>query len=119
MQSYKFWFTNKKVRAHNSYTTHKTLYLYLSTSLKQKKESPPFDNAEDSHVKDTEPEDAVKTIYVSGINGSTPTETIAYFFENKKRTGGGELCEGEEGFKRLSPTAARLTFVSSKGIVFT
>ena len=62
-------------------------------------------------------EDAVKTIYVSGIKDSTSKDAITYFFENKKRTGGGDLCEGKEGFKRLSSTVALLTFVSSKGIV--
>ena len=62
-------------------------------------------------------EDEVKTIYVSGLKDSTSKDAITFFFENKKRTGGGDLCEGKEGFKRLSPTVARLTFVSSKGIV--
>ena len=62
-------------------------------------------------------EDAVKTIYVSGLKDSTTKDTITIFFENEKRTGGGELCGRKEGFKRLSPTVARLKFVSSKGIV--
>ena len=67
---------------------------------------------------DSQPEDAasaVKTIYVGGIKESTTEDSITLFFENKKRSGGGELCEGKEGYKRLSATVARLTYVSSKG----
>ena len=72
-----------------------------------------MDNEEDS-----QPEDAGNaTIYVSGIKESTSEDTIIYFFENKK-SGGGDLCEGEEGYKRLSATVARLTFVASKSNVF-
>ena len=66
---------------------------------------------------DSRSEDAVKTIYVSGLKDSTSQDAITYFFENKKRTGGGALCGRKERFKRLSPTVARLTFDSSKGIV--
>ncbi|CAB4032730.1 poly [ADP-ribose] polymerase 14-like, partial [Paramuricea clavata] len=65
-----------------------------------------------------EPEDeasAVRTIYVSDIRDSTTEDSITLFFENTKRSGGGDLCEGKEGYKRLSATVARLTFVSSKG----
>jgi hypothetical protein len=68
-----------------------------------------------------EPEDAagtVRTIYVSGIKDSTTEASITLFFENKKRSCGGDLCEDKEGYKRLSATVARLTYVSSKGIVF-
>ena len=39
------------------------------------------------------------------------------FFQNKRRSRGGELCPGEEGYQRLSRTVARLTFLSSKGII--
>ena len=66
---------------------------------------------------DSRSEDALQTIYVSGLKDSTTIDAITFFFENKKRTGGGDLYEGKEGFKRLSPTVARLKFVSSKGIV--
>ena len=59
------------------------------------------------------------TIYVSGLKESMNDETIALLFENKRRTGGGELRDGKEGFERLSPTVARLTYVSSKGNVET
>jgi hypothetical protein len=68
-----------------------------------------------------EPEDAagtVRTIYVSGFKDSTTEASITLFFENKKRSGGGDLCEDKEAYKRLSATVARLTYVSSKGIVF-
>ena len=58
---------------------------------------------------------AVTTIYVSGIKDSTTKDSITLFFETNKRSGGGNLCEGKEGYKRLSATVARLTFVSSKG----
>ena len=64
----------------------------------------------------TDGEDTEATIYVSGFKGTTSRDAISMFFESKKRSGGGELCEGEKEFKRLSPTVARLTFVSSKGI---
>ena len=68
---------------------------------------------------DSQPEDAGNaTIYVSGFKESSTKDAITLFFENKRRTGGGELCEGKEGYKRLSATVARLTFVSSKGNVF-
>ena len=83
-------------------------------SLNQKKDRPSGNRP----VRDTVSEDAATTIYVSGLKDSTTTDAITYFFENKKRTGGGDLCEGKEGFKKLSPTVARLTFVSSKGIVY-
>ena len=66
-------------------------------------------------VEDSEPEDAGNTtIYVSGLKESTTKDAVTLFFENKKRTGGGDLCEGKEGYKRISDTVARLTFVSSK-----
>ena len=97
----------------SSHTNHKYIYLYSFISLKQENVSPLVD----SHAYNRS-EDAAKTIYVSGLKNSTTTDFITFFFENKKRTGGGELCEGEEGFKRLSPTVAKLTFVSAKGIVF-
>ena len=94
-------------------------HTYLFITFKQKKAiSHPVDSSENSNTENEEQDDAVKTIYVSGIKDSTTTDAITYYFENKKRTGGGDLCEGKEGFKRLSPTVARLTFVSSKGIVF-
>jgi hypothetical protein len=56
---------------------------------------------------------------VSGLRKETTKDAVTLFFENKKRSGGGELCEGpgEEGYKRVSPTVACLTFVSSKGAV--
>jgi hypothetical protein len=69
---------------------------------------------------DSEAEDAGNaTIYVSGLRKETTKDAVTLFFENKKRSGGGELCEGpgEEGYKRVSPTVACLTFVSSKGAV--
>ena len=70
-----------------------------------------MDNEEDS-----QPEDAGNaTIYVSGFKESTTKYAITLFSENKRRSGGGDLCEGEGGYKRLSATVARLTFVSSKG----
>ena len=75
------------------------------------------DNLKDCPPEDIVSDDALKTIYVSDLKDSTTTDAITYFFENKKRTGGGDLREGKEGFKRLSPTVARLTFVSSQGIV--
>ena len=50
--------------------------------------------------------------------GSGNTEDADEKDENTKRSGGGDLREGKEGFKRLFPTVARLTFVSSRGIVF-
>jgi hypothetical protein len=59
----------------------------------------------------------VRTIYVSGIKDSTTEDVITLFFETKKRTGGGDLCEGSEGLARVAPTVVRLKFVSSKGIV--
>ncbi|XP_028411312.1 uncharacterized protein LOC114533887 isoform X2 [Dendronephthya gigantea] len=58
--------------------------------------------------------DGVKTIYVGGIKETTTRDSVCLFFENKRRTGGGELCEGNQGYKRISPTVARLTFLSSK-----
>jgi hypothetical protein len=70
-----------------------------------------MDNQEDAA-------NVVTTIYVSDIKDSTTEDSITLFFENKKRSGGGDLCERKEGYKRLSATVARLTFVSSKGIVF-
>ena len=57
----------------------------------------------------------VKTIYVSGIKETTTKDSVCLFFENKRRTGGGELCDSKQGYKRISPTVARLTFLSSKG----
>ena len=94
---------------------------YLFIFLKQKKHRPPAsslkENPKHSPPEDTVSEDAFTTIYVSDLKDSTTTDAITYFFENKKRTGGGDLREGKEGFKRLSPTVARLTFVSSQGIV--
>jgi hypothetical protein len=81
--------------------------------FKQKQKILALDNEVDS-----QPEDAGNaTIYVSGIKESTSEDTITLFFESKK-SGGGDLCEGEEGYKRLSATVARLTFFSSKGNVF-
>jgi hypothetical protein len=74
------------------------------------------DNQEDSQPEDAA--NAVKIIYVSDIKDSTTEDSITLFFENRKRSGGGDLYEGKEGYKRLSATVARLTFVSSKGIVF-
>ena len=70
-----------------------------------------MDNQEDAA-------NVVTTIYVSDIKDSTTEDSITLFFENKKRSGGGDLCEDKERYKRLSATVARLTFVSSKGIVF-
>ena len=63
-------------------------------------------------------DEVAKTIYVSGIGDSTTESTIVNFFENKRATGGGYLRGGylsKKGFKRLSPTVVRLTYVSSKG----
>ena len=67
-------------------------------------------------VEDCEPKDAENaTIYVSGLKESTTKDAVTLFFENKRRTGGGDLREGKEGYKRISDTVARLTFESSKG----
>ena len=90
-----------------------TIYPYSFISLKQENVSPLVD----SHAYNRS-EDAAKTIYVSGLKNSTSQDSISYFFENKKRTGGGDLCERKIGFMRTSPTRARLKFVSSKGIIF-
>ena len=68
---------------------------------------------EDARCKENENE--VKTIFVSGLKETTTKDSICLFFENKRRTGGGDLCEGKEGYKRISLTVACLTFVSSKG----
>ena len=66
-------------------------------------------------MEDSEPEDPGNaTIYVSGLKESTTKDAVTLFFENKRRTGGGDLCE-EKGYKRISATVARLTYVSSKG----
>ena len=73
-----------------------------------------MDNKEDSQPEDT----GNATIYVSGFKESSTKDAITLFFENKKRSGGGDLCEDKEGYKRLSATVARLTFVSTKGNVF-
>jgi hypothetical protein len=82
--------------------------------LKQKQEGiSVMDNQEDSQPEDTA--NAVKTIFVSDIKDSTTEDSITLFFENRKRSGGGDLCEGKEKYKRLSATVARLTFISSKG----
>ena len=54
------------------------------------------------------------TGYVSGLKESTTKDAVTLFFQNKKRTGGGDLCEGKEGCKRISDTIARLEFDSSK-----
>ncbi len=89
-------------------STMQRLYLLY---LKQKQERPAVDNKEDS-----QPEGAGNaTIYVSGFKESSTKDAITLFFENKRRSGGGDLCEGKEGYKRMSPTVARLTFVASKG----
>ena len=72
-----------------------------------------MDNQEDSQPEDAA--SAVKTIYVSDIKDSTTEDSITLFFGNTKHSGGGDLCEGKEGYKRFSETVARLTFVSSKG----
>jgi hypothetical protein len=85
--------------------------------LKQGQGSPAVDKQEDSR-----PEDAankVTTTFVNSINISTPKNPMTLSFESKRRSGGGDLRKGKEGFKRLgSPTFSRLAFVSSKGIVF-
>ncbi|XP_046856440.1 uncharacterized protein LOC124449537 isoform X2 [Xenia sp. Carnegie-2017] len=66
-------------------------------------------------VKITAEDDEDKpTIYVSGFKESCTKDSITLFFENKRRCGGGELREGKKGFTRLSPTVARLTYVSSE-----
>jgi hypothetical protein len=72
-----------------------------------------MDKQEDSQPEDTA--SAVKIIYVSDIKDSTTDDSITLFFGNKKRSGGGDLCKGKEGYKRLSATVARLKFVSLKG----
>ena len=67
-------------------------------------------------AEDSEAEDAGNaTIYVSGLKESTTEDAVTLFFENKRRSGGGDLREGKEGYKRISPTVARLTYVSTKG----
>ena len=107
--------SSEKIRdciSHNLEFIHNTLLFLLFIFLQQKMKGLLARNPEDSYD-----ENAIKTIYVSGIKDSTTTDAITYFFENKKRTGGGNLREGKEGFKKLSETVARLTFVSSKGIV--
>jgi hypothetical protein len=93
-----------------------TAYL-LDYYLEQKQEGSAAASAMDNQRR-SQPEDtasAVKTIYVSDIKDSTTEDSITLFFENKKRSGGGDLCDGKEGYKRLSATVARLTFISSKG----
>ena len=95
--------------------------LVLISSLLSKQERPfssPVESPGSGNTEDADEKDAVKTIYVSDLKDSTTTDAITFFFENTKRSGGGDLREGKEGFKRLSPTVARLTFVSSRGIVF-
>ena len=93
-------------------------YLFIFKQKKHRSSASSLkENPKHSPPEDIVSEDAFKTIYVSDLKDSTTTDAITYFFENKKRTGGGDLCEGKEGFKRLSPTVARLTFVSSQGIV--
>jgi hypothetical protein len=67
-------------------------------------------------VQGNEAEDAgTATIYVSGLKERTTEDAVTLFFENKRRSGGGDLREGKEGYKRISPTVARLTYVSPKG----
>ena len=67
-------------------------------------------------MEDNEAEDAGNaTVYVSGLKESTTEDAVTLFFENKRRSGGGDLREGKEGYKRISNNVARLTFASSKG----
>ena len=81
---------------------------YNSWMASKKKQDSPV-------VEESEPEDSGNaTIYVSGLKESTTKDAVTLFFENKKRTGGEDLCEGKEGYKRMSDTVARLTFESSK-----
>ena len=80
--------------------------------LKQKQDYPAENKQGDAHLPD-----AVKTIFVSGIKETTTHDAVTMFFQNKRRSRGGELCPGEEGYKRLSLTVARLTFLSSKGTI--
>ncbi|XP_046838994.1 uncharacterized protein LOC124433277 [Xenia sp. Carnegie-2017] len=71
--------------------------------------------AKTESVKITAEDDEDKaTIYVSGFKESCTNDSITLFFENKRRCGGGELRDGKKGFTRLSPTVARLTYVSLK-----
>ena len=80
--------------------------------LTQKRDDPYEDNQDGSHL-----ENAFRTILVTGIKETTTQDAVTMFFQNKRRSRGGELCPGEEGYKRLSYTVARLTFLSSKGII--
>ena len=73
-----------------------------------------LESEEESELED----DENRTIYVSGLKESTTEDAVTLFFENRRRSGGGDLCEGKERYKRISPTVACLTFVSSKGDVF-
>ena len=70
------------------------------------------DNVDSFQAEDDEDK---ATIYVSGFKESCTKDSITLFFENKRRCGGSELREGKKGFTRLSPTVARLTYVSLKG----
>ncbi|XP_046856480.1 uncharacterized protein LOC124449563 isoform X3 [Xenia sp. Carnegie-2017] len=80
----------------------------------QESENSASGNNDDVDSVPTKDDEDKATIYVSGLKESTIDETIILFFENKRRTGGGELRDGKEGFERLSPTVARLTYASSK-----
>ncbi|XP_028391015.1 protein mono-ADP-ribosyltransferase PARP14-like [Dendronephthya gigantea] len=90
IQNYEVWFTEKK------------------------KQEETAEEREDGRR--NEDENGVKTIFVSGIKKETTKDSICLFFENKRRTNGGDLCEGKEGYKRISPTVARLTFVSPEDV---
>ena len=106
----KFQLSGPTVTVHSLYCDYTLIKIHDSQpfSIYQKQVSPA--------VEDSEPQDAGNaTVYVSGLKESTTTDTVTLFFENKKRSGGGKLCEGKEGYKRISNTVARLTFVSSKG----
>ena len=74
-----------------------------------------LDHKEDIQMADCS--DVVRTLCVSGIKDSSTDDAIILLFQNKRRSCGGELCPGERGFKRISPSVACLTFRFSKGIV--
>ena len=53
----------------------------------------------------------IKTVIVTGISSHTTDSTLQFFFENKKRSGGGDI----ESFQRTEPQVAYITFTSAQG----
>ena len=95
------------------------LFIVSMIAFVQENENSASCNNDDVDSVSTEHDKQKATIYVSGLKESCTEELITLLFENEKKCGGGYLRDGKEGFERLSPTVARLTYVSPKGNVET